>query len=125
MSILANLVISYRSVPPGIPYIGLILLLCLSLVFPFTLLDALPVGTKIIAAGTIVGFPVFFTGLIFSQSFKTVIDPTKALGVNLFGAVVGGILENSVMIGGMVTIGILAILIYLLSAVSLPVAGKK
>jgi hypothetical protein len=45
--------------------------------------------------------------------------------VNLFGAVFGGIMENSVMIGGMVTVGILAILIYLLSAISLPVAGGK
>jgi hypothetical protein len=125
MSILANLVISYRSVPPGIPYIGLFLLLFLSLVFPLSLLDALPAGTKVIAAGTLVGFPVFFTGLIFSQSFKTVIDPTQVLGVNLFGAVIGGVLENSVMIGGMVTVGILAILIYLFSAISLPVAGEK
>jgi SAM-dependent methyltransferase len=125
MSILANLVINYRSVPYGIPYIGLFLLLCLSLLFPFSLLDALPTGAKIIAAGSLVGFPVFFTGLIFSQSFKPVTDPTQALGVNLFGAVFGGIMENSVMIGGMVTVGILAILIYLLSAISLPVAGGK
>ena len=120
MSILANLFISYRSIPPGIPYIGLFLLLGLSLVFPFSLLDALPAGTKVLAAGTLVGFPVFFTGLIFSQSFKTVTDPPQALGVNLFGAVFGGVLENSVMIGGKVTVGVLAILIYLLSAVSLP-----
>jgi hypothetical protein len=125
MSILANLFISSRSVPPRIPYIGLFLLLGLGLVFPLSLLDALPSGAKVLAAGTLVGFPVFFTGLIFSQSFKTVTDPPQALGVNLFGAVFGGVLENSVMIGGMPIVGVLAILIYLLSAISLPVAEGK
>ena len=42
------------------------------------------------------------------------------LGTNLFGAVVGGILENSVMVGGTPILGILAITLYLMSALAMP-----
>ena len=52
-----------------------------------------------------------------SRSFRDVASPAQGLGVNLFGAVVGGTLENVVMIGGTMSLGILAIALYGLSAV--------
>ena len=45
--------------------------------------------------------------------------PAEALGVNLLGAVIGGALENTVMLAGTVVLGILAIFLYSLSAVCL------
>lgn len=65
-----------------------------------------------IAAGLLVGVPVFFSGIIFSTSFRVSSRPEKALAVNLFGAIAGGILENAVMLGGINTLGVLAILLY-------------
>jgi hypothetical protein len=41
------------------------------------------------------------------------------LGINLFGAVLGGILENAVMIGGSSILKALAIAMYAVSAVAL------
>jgi hypothetical protein len=76
--------------------------------------------TKIIAAGYR-WFPVFL-GLIFSK-LQNRHRSTQALRVNLFGAVIGGILENSVMIR-MVTVGILAIRSICFRRFP-PVAGEK
>jgi hypothetical protein len=59
---------------------------------------------------------VFFSGLIFSRSFRDVAEPAQGLGINLLGAVLGGVLENLVMIGGTPILGLLAVLLYGLSA---------
>jgi hypothetical protein len=67
----------------------------------------------------LVGLPVSFTGLIFSRSFRDVRRPAQALGVNLLGAVVGGTLENTVMLAGTYLLGVLAMLLYGLSALCL------
>jgi hypothetical protein len=60
----------------------------------------------------LVGVPVIFSGIVFSSSFRVVPHPEKALAVNLFGAITGGILANAVMLGGINTLGALAILLY-------------
>jgi len=80
------------------------------------MLDALPATAKVLAAATIVGLPVFFSGLVFSRSFRDVAAPSPALGVNLLGAVVGGTLENGVMLAGTTVLGALAVFLYALSA---------
>jgi hypothetical protein len=72
-----------------------------------------------------VGLPVFFSGLIFSRSFRDVTQPAQALGINLLGAVVGGALENLVMIGGTPILGGLAIVLYGFSAAMLGGAFAK
>jgi hypothetical protein len=74
---------------------------------------------KAVGAGILIALPVFFSGLIFSESFRRVSGPSQALGVNLFGAVVGGTLENSVMIGGTPILGVLAVGLYALSALGI------
>ena len=125
MAILANFITSYRPVSLRVSYSGLFLLLGLSFFIPFSILEGLPVGVKILASGIFVGLPVFFTGLIFSRSFKLVANPSQVLGINLFGSVIGGALENFVMIGGSLIVGILAIMIYFFSVISLPIGGGK
>jgi hypothetical protein len=63
--------------------------------------------------------PVFFSGLVFSSSFKRFDRPAEMLGINLLGAVLGGILENAVMIGGSPMLKSLALAMYAASAVAL------
>ncbi len=116
MALLANALVMYRPVSRGITYLGLFVLLGIGIMFPYSFLHALPMVEKGIAAGAFVGLPVFFSSLIFSRSFRDVRQPSQALGANLFGAVVGGTLENTVMLGGIPLLGILAILLYALSA---------
>jgi hypothetical protein len=56
---------------------------------------------------------------VFSRSLSKSTNTNQALGINLIGAIVGGALETSVMIGGTGILGPLAILLYIGSAVPL------
>jgi SAM-dependent methyltransferase len=116
MGLLANVLVMSWRVPRLLAYAALFALLVVSLVMPYSMFGGLSVPLKILAAAVVVGLPVFFSGMIFSQSFRGVAQPAQGLGINLFGAVVGGTLENAVMIGGTVSLGILAIVLYGLSA---------
>jgi len=116
MGLLANTFIIFKPVPRGIAYAVLFTILVVGMFVPYSLLGALPAAAKVLAAATLAGIPVFFSGLIFSRSFRDVAHPAQALGINLLGAVVGGVLENFVMIGGTPILGILALLLYGLSA---------
>ncbi len=116
MGILANTLVMFRPVARRAAYVPLFALIGLGMVFPLARLDALSAATKVLAAGMIVGLPVFFSGLVFSRSFRDVEEPSRALGVNLLGAVVGGTLENAVMLAGTAVLGVLALLLYALSA---------
>lgn len=116
MAILANALIMFRPLPRRVAYVPLFALIGLGMIFPIAHLDVLPATAKVLAAGIFVGLPVFFSGLVFSRSFAKVAEPAQALGVNLWGCVVGGGLENTVMLAGTPVLGALAILLYALSA---------
>ncbi len=79
------------------------------------MLNQLAVGTRIFAAGLLVAVPVFFAGIIFSSSLRRAPSADAALGANLCGAMVGGLLEYLSMAVGLRAIGLLALVIYLLS----------
>jgi SAM-dependent methyltransferase len=117
MGFLANTLVSFRPVSLRVAYAGLFLVLIGGMFLRYTLLGSLPLAQRMIAGAILVGIPVFFSGLIFSQSFRAVPQAAQFLGVNLLGAVVGGILENLVMIGGTPILGVLSIVLYVLSAV--------
>jgi hypothetical protein len=89
------------------------------MMFPYVRLEVFPTAGRVLGATVLVGLPVFFTGMIFSRTFRDVREPAQALGVNLLGAVVGGTLENTVMLAGTQILGVLAILLYGLSALFL------
>ena len=63
--------------------------------------------------------PVFFAGIIFISSFARAGFRGSALGSNLFGALLGGLLESSSMWFGLKSLTILAAILYLASAVFL------
>ena len=119
MAVLANTYVMLWPVSRKAAYAILFVVLTVGMMFPYARLDALPDAGRVLAAAVLVGLPIFFTGLIFSRSFRDVGKPAEALGVNLLGAVIGGALENTVMLAGTVVLGILAIFLYSLSAVCL------
>jgi len=100
MGLLANTLVVLRPVSRGFAYAALFILLLGGMFLPYSLFAVLPATTRVFAAATLVGLPVFFSGLIFSRSFRDTSQPAQALGINLLGAVIGGVLENLVMIGG-------------------------
>ena len=112
MGFLANLWVIVRPVSLRFTFVLLFISLLLGLVISPSHFFASSAAIKVIAAGLLVGVPVFFSGIIFSTSFRVSSHPEKALAVNLFGAIAGGILENAVMLGGINTLGALAILLY-------------
>jgi hypothetical protein len=120
MGLLANTTVMFRPVSRRVAYSGLFLILAAGMFLPYSLLDALPSVARVLAAAMLAGLPVFFSGLIFSRSFRDVAQPAQGLGINLLGAVVGGVLENFVMIGGTPILGLLALLLYGLSAAFVP-----
>jgi hypothetical protein len=65
--------------------------------------------------------PRFFSGLIFSRSFKSCSEPGQFLGMNWLGAVIGGALENLVMVGGLTILAVLAMVLYAMAAANLKV----
>ncbi len=67
-------------------------------------------------AALIFAIPVFFAGLLFASEFRSVDSPAAALGANMLGAVVGGLLENLSLIIGMKALLLVAALLYSLAA---------
>jgi hypothetical protein len=119
MAIAANTLVMFYAVSRPVAYLLLFVALGLVGFFPYSRLDGLATIPKVLAAGLLTALPVFFSGLIFSRSFRSCADPGQALGMNLLGAVVGGALESLVMIGGTPVLGILAIVLYVGSALAL------
>jgi hypothetical protein len=86
---------------------------------PVVAINGLSGGAKFLIGGGWAALPVFFSGLVFSSSLQRFGRPAEVLGVNLFGAVLGGLLENAVMIGGTPILELLALGMYVASAVAL------
>ncbi len=59
--------------------------------------------------------PLFAASLIFSSAFKKVESPSRALAFNLFGAVIGGLLEYAANYTGIRFLVIIAAGLYLLA----------
>lgn len=119
MGLLANTLMIFRHGSRQISYIVLLALLGIDLFLPYSLFSGLPGGLRTLVPAAFAGLPIFFSGMIFSRSFRDAARPAEGLGVNLLGAVIGGVLENTVMIGGTPILGVLAIVLYGLSALSL------
>jgi len=82
---------------------------------PLDPLFELDLAPRAAVAGLAAAVPVFFAGIIFSSELRSRGDAAAALGSNLCGAVVGGLLENLSMVVGLRAIVLFALAFYLLS----------
>jgi len=119
MALLSNALVAWRNIPVGLSYAVLLLVLAADLWFPYSRLDSLSFWWRLMWGGGWSALPVLLSGAIFSTGLKSARGTATVLGMNLFGAVVGGVLENSVMIGGTRILGVLAIALYVMSALVL------
>jgi SAM-dependent methyltransferase len=119
MALLSNAVVAWWKMPVALSYFLLLAILVGDLWFPYSHLNSLGFGWRLMLGGGWASLPVLLSGTIFSTGIKKLADTGTVLGVNLFGAVLGGVLENSVMIGGTRILGFLAIAVYLASALAL------
>lgn len=99
----------------GALYSVLIVTLILNFVFPFDWLNTLVWELRLAVAGMIVASPLFIAALIFAKAFSEVSSPSIALASNLFGSLVGGVLEYVDMWTGLRWLNLLALAFYLVS----------
>ena len=82
--------------------------------FPFSRLP-LPASWVGSIAAVVFAVPIFFAGLLFASEFRAADSPAAALGSNMLGAVVGGLLENLSLIIGMKALLLVAAILYSLA----------
>ena len=70
-------------------------------------------------ATAVFAVPVFFAGILFATEFRVADSPSAALGANMLGAVVGGLLENLSLLFGMRALLLVAIGLYCLAGIGL------
>ena len=100
--LVANYVTEKRSSPwPRSWTLALLLLgIAFAYFFPFSRIPLAATWVGLIAAA-VFAVPIFFAGLLFASEFRAADSPAAALGANMLGAVVGGLLENLSLIVGM------------------------
>ena len=83
--------------------------------FPLAMLLALPVPLRVAACAVLVGTPVYFAGVCFSRLFARQRTTGYALGMNLVGVMLGGVLEYASMALGMRGVWAVALVVYVLA----------
>ena len=96
-------------------YALLSLSLLVNFVFPLAQLNQLGWSYRILAGATLVTCPLFIAALIFAKAFAQVKSASAGLASNLFGALVGGLLEYLDMWTGLSSLNLVALVLYVLS----------
>jgi spermidine synthase len=95
MILLSNLTaVRWPELSHRVVVVGLALTLSGVAWVPLDWFNGLAGATKLVAASVFLTAPVFFSGLVFIRSFAACADRARALGSNLIGALVGGLLES-------------------------------
>ena len=106
-------------------YAGLFISLVLAYLVRPDLLLTMPLWAAQVIGVFLVAFPVFFSGIVFTISIQEATDVPNALGSNLLGSVFGGFLEYANLSWGIRSLSLLAILLYILSAMAVKAGSKK
>jgi spermidine synthase len=107
-------------------------LLCVMLAVDFSIpWSRLPGSGAVIGSLLCVAYciPIFFSGVIFTESFRRKLGDNTAFGANMLGAVAGGLAQNLSFVFGIKALLLIAIavyasaaLVYLLKPLRMPVA---
>jgi spermidine synthase len=118
--VLSNLVVGrWPAFPMRLAYAGIFIAAVIAYAIPLDRYMFSSLLIKVCTAATVLCLPVFFAGIVFIRSFAQAEFRATALGSNLFGALVGGILESLSFWFGLKSLLILAILLYAASAIAL------
>jgi hypothetical protein len=106
-------------IPLAVAYAGLFFTLAVMYFVPMQKLFFESWAVRAVVATLALCTPVFFAGIIFISSFARAGFRGSALGSNLFGALIGGLLESASLWFGLKSLTIIAALLYVGSAVFL------
>ncbi len=116
----ANLVYGvFPRIPLAVTYAGLFATLAVMYLVPMQKLFFESWSLRAIVATVALCTPVFFAGIVFVSSFARAGFRGSALGSNLFGSLMGGLLESASLWFGLKSLTLLAALLYLGSAIFL------
>lgn len=120
MILIANLwTVKFRPAHLWPYYIGLFVSLILNTLIPLDLFLGMSRSVQVTGACILVFAPICFAAVIFAGVFKRTTEPDHALGINIAGAMLGGLAEYSSMLLGFQYLVLVAILFYALSALGL------
>jgi len=108
-----------RRPPIALLYVILLLMVTAQYVLPLESLLQQSLVARIVLAGGFMTAPLLMAGIIFPTSFRESKTPASALGWNLFGAVLGGMVEYVSLITGLAALALISGAFYLLSAAAL------
>ena len=116
----ANSVVQWwERIPFWLAYFGVFISFAVTWLIPLEKFFFHSIALKATVAALVLCSPVFFAGIIFVRSFARAGFSGKALGSNLFGALVGGLLESLSFWFGLKALLVIAALLYLASALAL------
>jgi hypothetical protein len=122
--VIANLVFErWPSYPLTVPYVGVVLSLILAYFIPLRDLAIKSLSLRIVLATLMLCIPVLFAAMVFVRSFSDNRFSGSALGWNLFGSVIGGMLETVSQATGIRALALIAIGLYLGSWIARNRAG--
>jgi spermidine synthase len=113
MALAANLVVLWRPrVDLRLVYGFLFASLTLVYFLPLDTLSGLPVVIRAAGGMVLLSVPLFFAGMIFSESLRRAGETAGPLASNLSGSVVGGVLEYGSLLWGVKSLYVIAALLY-------------
>jgi hypothetical protein len=121
MVLLANLIVHrFPALPPWPVYAGLCGT-CVALYFlDISRFAFLPYATKAVIVGSLTSLPMLFSGVVFIRSFTAVARKDQALGANLIGALVGGLLQSVTFVTGIRALLLIVAGLYLAAILTRP-----
>jgi len=121
MILLANALAGWARRFPVWPVYVALLASCIGLYFvDLSRFAFLPYTTKAIVVGLLTSLPMLFSGLVFARSFEAAPRKDSALGANLFGALVGAILQSVTFLTGVKALLLIVAAFYLLAGLTRP-----
>jgi spermidine synthase len=124
LALVANLIAACW---PRLPLAPVYLLLCGSCIALYfvdlSTFAFLPYATKAVLVGALTSLPVLFSGIVFIRSFASVEEKDLALGANLIGALVGGLLQSITYVVGIKALLLLVAALYAVAYLSRPQAA--
>jgi len=112
----SNFLVQWQpKIPVAAGYCGILFTIAAGYFIPLEKLFFHSIWVKGLAATAVLCLPVFFAGIVFIRSFAQEGFRGEALGSNLLGALVGGMLESLSMWTGIRSLLIIAGLLYLAS----------
>jgi len=126
MILLANGIAATFPRLPLPPVYALLLASCLGLYFlDIAQFASLPYASKALVVGGLTSLPMLFSGIVFIRSFAVVQHKNTALGANLLGALVGGLLQSVTFLIGIKALLLIVAVLYLAALATRPAGTSE